>query len=159
MKLQLTRLFMVAIAAIVLASVKMYATAGHPKILTGPTAENALAADHELARALQNNDSLGIVRMLDKDWAVITSHGDIAEGLGVFPTGIRTGFRTLTAMELSEPRVRLFGNVAVITTKVRLAGQTGGKTFDMHLRQTDTWLWKNGAWKCILTHESNLNNP
>src|SRR5580693_9200423 len=144
MTLKLNRLLIIILAGLLLALVGMYEAAGHPKLSAGPTAENALAADKQYAMALQNNDSLGIVRMLDKDWAVITSHGDIAEGLGVFPTGIRTGFRTLTAMELSEPRVRLFGNVAVITTKVRLAGQTGGKTFDMHLRQTDTWLWKNG---------------
>ncbi len=45
------------------------------KLPTGPTAENALAADKELAKALQNNDSVGIYRMLDKDWAVIPSNG------------------------------------------------------------------------------------
>jgi ketosteroid isomerase-like protein len=156
MKLHLARLFMVAIAAFVLVSVTMFATAGHPILLTGPTAENALAADQELARALQNNDTLGIVRMLDKDWAVITSHGDIAEGPDVFPSGIRTGSRTLTAMGLSEPRVRLFGNVAVVTVKVRLGVISRGKPMEFDLCQTDPWLWKNGAWKCILTQESTL---
>ena len=122
---------------------------------TGPTVENALAADQELARALQNNDTLGIVRMLDKDWAVITSHGDIAEGTDVFPSGIRSGHRSLNAQELSEPRVRLFGNVALVTTKVKIAVRGYPRAFNE--RQTDTWLWKNGAWKCILTQESDLN--
>ena len=156
MKLYLARLFMVAIAALVLVSATMFATAGHPILLTGPTVANALAADQELARALQNNDTLGIVRMLDKDWAVITSHGDIAEGPDVFPSGIRSGHRMLNAQEISEPRVRLFGNVAVVTTKVRLAVASRG---EYNLRQTDTWLWRNGAWICILQHESDLVNP
>jgi ketosteroid isomerase-like protein len=62
-------------------------------------------------------------------------------------------------MELSEPRVRLFGNFAVVTAKVRLAGQRGGKTFDLHERQTDFLRWEDGKWKCILTHESDLKNP
>jgi ketosteroid isomerase-like protein len=151
---------LVIIAAFVLVSVTMFATYGRPKLSTGPTAENALAADQELAKALQNNDTLVIYRLLDKDWAVVTTFGDIFEGPDVFPSGIRTGYRTLTAMEISEPRVRLFGNVAVVTTKVRLAGQLGGKTYDnIHERQTDTWVWKNGAWKCILTHESDLRTP
>jgi ketosteroid isomerase-like protein len=156
MTLNLNRVIIVIIAALVLVSVTMFGTVGHPKLSTGPTAENALAADQRLAKALQNNDTAGIVSMLDKDWAVITTQGYIAEGPGVFPSGIRTGNRTLTAMELSEPRVRLFGNVAVVTTKVRLAGQRGGKTFDMHERQTDVLRWEGGNWKCILTHESNL---
>src|SRR5580704_16664909 len=114
------------------------------RLPNGPTVENALAADKELAMALQNNDTLGIVRMLDKDWAVITSHGDIAEGPDVFPSGIRSGHRMLNAQEVSEPRVRLFGNIAVITAKVRIVVR--GKPKDFNERQTDVWLWKNGAW-------------
>ena len=148
---------MVAIAAFVLAPAKMFGAAGHPILLTGPTVANALAADQELARALQNNDTLGIVRMLDKDWAVITSHGDIAEGSDVFPSGIRTRSRTLTKMELSEPRVRLFGNVAVVTSKVRLGVISRGKPMEFNLRQTDVLRWEDGGWKCILTQESTLS--
>jgi ketosteroid isomerase-like protein len=122
---------------------------------TGPTVENALAADQELAKALQENDTAGIRSMLDKDWAVITTHGDIAEGPGVFPNGIRTGYRTLTKMELSEPRVRLYGDIALVTSKVRLAGQLGGKTYDdIKMRQTDVLRWKDGGWKCVLTQEA-----
>jgi ketosteroid isomerase-like protein len=155
--LYVNRVIIVIIAAFVLVSVTIFATAGHPILSTGPTVENALAADQELAKALQNNDTVGIYRMLDKDWAVITTHGDIAEGPGVFPSGIRTGYRVLTKMELSEPRIRLFGNFAVVTTKVRLSGQLGGKTYDdIHERQTDFLRWEDGKWKCILTHESNL---
>jgi ketosteroid isomerase-like protein len=153
------RVIIVIIAAFVLVSVKMFGAPGNPGQSTGPTVENALAADQQLANALQNNDTAGIASMLDKDWAVITTFGDIAEGPGVFPSGIRTGYRTLTKMELSEPRVRLFGNFAVVTAKVRLAGQRGGKTFDLHERQTDFLRWENGKWKCILTHESDLVNP
>ena len=140
----------------IIAGLILVIIAGNTRLSTGPTVENALAADQEFARALQNNDTFAIVRLLDKDWAVITSHGDIAEGPDVYPSGIRTGHRIVTKMELREPRVRLFGNVAVVTTKVRLGVASYGE-FD--LRQTDTWLWKNGAWKCILQHESNLANP
>jgi len=120
----------------------------------GPTIENALAADQELARVLQANDTVGIVRLLDKDWAVIPSNGDVDEGPSVFPSGIRSGFRVLKTMSLSEPRVRLYGNIALVTAKVALAGVIGGKAFDIHERQTDVWRWKNGGWKCVLTQEA-----
>jgi ketosteroid isomerase-like protein len=157
MKSNVARLIMVVIAAFVLGSVMMFATAGHQILSTRPTVENALAADQQFATALQNNDTLGIVRMLDNDWAVITSHGDIAEGPDVFPSGIRSGHRLLNAQEVSEPRVRLFGNVALVTAKVRIVVR--GKPREYNERQTDVWLWKNGAWKCILTQESDLLNP
>jgi ketosteroid isomerase-like protein len=157
MKINIARLNMVIIAGFVLAPVKMFGDGSKVKLSIGPTAENALAADQEFAKALQNNDTLGIVRMLDKDWAVITSHGDIAEGPDVFPSGIRSGHRMLNAQEVSEPRVRLFGNVAVVTAKVRIVVR--GKPREFNERQTDVWLWKNGGWKCILTQESDLLNP
>jgi|ERR1700722_7346718 ketosteroid isomerase-like protein len=156
MLLHLNRVIVVIIAGFALAPTKMFGTTGNAKLSTGPTVENALAADQELARALQENDTAGIVRMLDKNWAVITTNGDIAEGPGVFPSGIRTGYRTLTKMELSEPRVRLFGNVAVVTTKVKAAGVFAGRTFDIMMRQTDVLRWEDGKWTCILTHESKL---
>lgn len=128
------------------------------RLSTGPTVENALAADQALARALQNNDTVAIYRLLDKDWAVIPSFGAVLEGPEVFPSGIRTGYRTLTKMELSEPRVRLYGDIALVTSKVRLAGQLGGKTYDdIKMRQTDVLRWEHGAWKCVLTQEAVVN--
>jgi len=124
------------------------------KHASAPTTENALAADQKLARVLQSNDTIGIVRLLDKDWAVIPSNGDVEEGPSIFPNGIKSGNRTLKTMSLSEPRVRLYENIALVTTKVKLTGMFQGKAFDIQERQTDVWRWKNGGWKCILTQEA-----
>jgi ketosteroid isomerase-like protein len=58
-------------------------------------------------------------------------------------------------MELAEPRVRLYGDIALVTSKVRLSGQLGGKTYDnLKMRQTDVLRWEHGGWKCILTQEA-----
>ena len=155
MTLHVNHLITVIIAGFLLTPVKMFGNAGSIILSTGPTAESALAADQQLARALQNNDTAGIYRMLDKDWVVIPSTGAVLEGPGVFPAGIRTGYRTLRVMELSEPRVRLYGNVALVTTKVRLSGQLGGKSYDdLKMRQTDVLRWEHGGWKCVLTQEA-----
>jgi hypothetical protein len=58
------------------------------------------------------------------------------------------------AYEVSEPRVRLYGNAALVTTKVHNAGTFGSKPFDVMERETDVWIWKDGSWKCVLTHEA-----
>ena len=155
MKLNTNRLIIVIIAGFLFAPMQMFGAAD-AKISVGPTVENALAADQELTKALRDNDTAGIIRMLDKDWAVITTRGGIGEGPELFPAGIRSGYRTLKTMELSEPRVRLFGNTAVVTTKVKMSGMFAGKPFDVQERQTDVLLWEDGGWKCILTHETML---
>jgi ketosteroid isomerase-like protein len=141
--------FIVPVLVLVLIS----ATAGEKKP-AGPTSENAMAAEDRLARAFRNNDADTIANLLDSSWAVITANGDVAEGPQIFPAGIKSGYRTVTTFDMSEPRVRLYGNVALITIKLDLAGVFGGKPFDVLERETDTWVWKDGGWKCVLTHES-----
>ena len=120
----------------------------------GPTAQSALAAEEELARAMRENDADGIARMLTDDWAVINARGGVGEGKDIFPSGIRAGILTRKTYEISEPRVRVEGNTAVVTTKVHLTGVFNGKPFDVVERVSDVFLWKEGTWKAILTHET-----
>jgi ketosteroid isomerase-like protein len=141
----------------ILVLVLLLATAGEGKP-AGPTTENAMAAEEALARAFRSNDAAAISNLLDNSWAVITANGDVAEGPETFPSGIKSGYRTLRTFDMSEPRVRLYGNVALITIKLDLAGVFGGKPFEVLERETDTWVWKDGGWKCVLTHESFLKH-
>ena len=120
----------------------------------GPTVESALAAEEALAKAMRDNDADAIAGMLAGDWAVISAHGDVGEGKDVFPSGIRSGVLTRTAYEISEPRVRVDGHTAVVTTKVHLAGMFRGKAFDVTERVSDIFMWQGGHWKAILTHET-----
>ncbi|MGA2050455.1 MAG: nuclear transport factor 2 family protein [Terracidiphilus sp.] len=128
--------------------------AGDAKPAAGPTADSVWAAEVELARALQNNDVDGIARCLSDDWAVISARGGVAEGKSIFPEGIKQGYLTRKAYEVSEPRVHLYGNVALVTAKVHTSGTFGGKPFDVMERATDVWIWKDGSWKCVLSHET-----
>lgn len=134
------------------------ATATH-RAAAGPTAASALAAEEELARAMRENDAAGIARMLTDDWAVINAHGGVAEGKDVFPSGIRAGILMRKTYEISEPRVRVEGHTAVVTTRVALSGVFNGKTFDVLERVSDVFVWKDGAWKAFLTHETFLPKP
>ncbi len=57
---------------------------------------------------------------------------------------------------ISEPRVRLYGNVAVVTTLVKTSGTLQGKPFNVSERQTDVLHWQHGAWKVVLAHETKI---
>lgn len=124
----------------------------------GPTTESALAADEALARAIRENNSDEILRWLDEGWAVISTSGGVGEGPSIFPDGIKSGGLTRKTYEISEPRVRLYGDTALVTTKVKTSGTLQGKPFDVTERQTDVLQWKDGSWKCILTHETKIQN-
>lgn len=114
----------------------------------GPTAEEGLA------KAMRENNADAIPTYLSDDWAVINGFGGIAEGKSVFPDGIKSGYLTRKTFDVSETRVRLYGDTAWVTFKLHLSGTFGGKPFDVMERETDVWTWRNGAWKCALSHES-----
>ena len=123
---------------------------------SSPTVENALGAEQEIARAMRDNDVPAIAHLLADDWAVIATSGGMGEGPSIFPDGIKSGNLVRKTFEISEPRVRLYGNVALITTKVKTSGTLRGKAFDVTERQTDVLLWQEGAWKSVLTHETKI---
>ena len=148
----------IIIAATLIVPFRMFGAVPGANPAVGPTVENALAADDSLAKAIRDNDADGIARWLDKDWAVISGTGGVGEGPSIFPDGIRSGNLTRKTMELSEPRVRLFGDMALVTTKVKTSGLFQGKPFDVVERQTDVLRWENGGWKCVLTHETIISH-
>jgi hypothetical protein len=124
----------------------------------GPAAENALAADEELARALRDNDADAILHLLDSSWAVISGAGGVGEGPSIFPDGIKSGCLTRKTYEHSEPRVRLHGNIALVTTKVKTSGMFQRKPFDVTERQTDVLLWRMESGSAYFTHETKIAN-
>lgn len=107
---------------------------------------------------MANNDAGAITRSLADDWIVIATSGCIAEGQSVFADGIKSGFLTRKTFEISEPRVHLYGDVALVTTKVKTSGMLQDKPFDVTERQTDVSVWKDGSWKSVLTHEIKVQN-
>jgi ketosteroid isomerase-like protein len=127
------------------------------KATDGPTAANALAAEQEIARVMRDNDADGIERFLADDWAVIAASGGVGEGKSIFADGIKSGYLTRKTFAISEPRVRLYGNVALVTTMVKTSGMFQGKPFEVTERQTDVLHWERGGWKSVLTHETKID--
>jgi len=146
-------------AALDIAAVTPARAADAPGPIARPSAETALAAEQQLARAIQANDAAGIERLLADDWTVIATTGAVSEGKSIFPDGIKSGFLTRKTFEISEPIVRLYGNIAVVTTKVKTSGTLQGKPFDVSERQTDVLRWQHGGWKVVLTHETKMPPP
>jgi ketosteroid isomerase-like protein len=144
----------VSVLALFIAPMETSRAAAGAKPATERSAAGALAVVQEMARAMRENDADGIERLLADDWAVISARGGLAEGKSVFPDGIKSGHLTRKIFDMSEPRVRLYGNIALVTTKLHLAGTFSGKSFDVKERETDVLHWHNGAWKIVLTHES-----
>jgi hypothetical protein len=120
---------------------------------TAPTSEGAVAADQAIAAAMLANNADELAPLLAADWLVVNTQGrtgDRDDMLG----GMRSGQITRKTLTLSNPRVRLYGDVALVTTNVATSGVLNQKDFDVQETQTDVLVWKNGVWTSVLLHET-----
>jgi ketosteroid isomerase-like protein len=56
--------------------------------------------------------------------------------------------------EMTDLRVRMHGNVAVVTGAYHEKGQSKGKDYEYHDRFTDVWMNAGGKWQVIASHYS-----
>ena len=125
----------------------------------GPTVDSAIAAEQEYARALRENDADAVGRMLADDWDVVSTDGGWGKGIKKdFLDAIRSGQFKRKTMEISDIKVRLHGNVAIVTERVSTSGvfRANAQPFDVREVQTDVLVWGDGGWKSVLTHETKV---
>lgn len=56
--------------------------------------------------------------------------------------------------ELSELRIRMHGNTAVVTGAYHEKGDSKGKNYEYRDRLTDVWMKTDGKWQVIASHYS-----
>lgn len=109
-----------------------------------------LAVEAQLAAAIVKNDPVAIGRFLDDDWMIIDSDGgsvDKARFLAV----IQSGALTHMTMETRDPRVRVYGNAAVVTDRAITTGRYKGDLFTTDERASDFLVKKHGQWKFVFS--------
>ena len=56
--------------------------------------------------------------------------------------------------ELSDLKVRMHGDTAVVTGAYHERGESNGKPYEYHDRLTDTWMKIGGRWQVVASHYS-----
>jgi ketosteroid isomerase-like protein len=157
-----TSKFVVSIVALLLSAPALIAVADAATTATSSaTAKDALSTEDAINEALLTSNAGALEALLADDWIVVSGFGGIAERKP-FIAYVRAGDFTRKKMVLSEARVRVYGNTALVTTHLSATGRSidevKGKIvshcFDVKERQTDVLVWKSGSWKSVLLHET-----
>jgi ketosteroid isomerase-like protein len=56
--------------------------------------------------------------------------------------------------EMSDLRVRMHGNTAIITGSYHEKGTSNGKAYEYNDRLTDVWMKNDGKWQVVASHYS-----
>jgi len=88
--------------------------------------------------------------LIDEDFVCIESDGRIVQRkayMQEWATGYsRSGYTTFS---YTGENIRLFGNIALIRSKTVYTKQINGNSIRGSSVYTDTYVKKNGAWKCV----------
>jgi ketosteroid isomerase-like protein len=112
-----------------------------------------IALENAWAKAYLDRDVKTLDRLEADDWLYTSADGkliskaqDIAD--------VSSGTYQATEFKMSDLKVRVYGDTAVITGRQTEVATMSGKDASDQFRITDVWLKRNGQWGCIASHLS-----
>jgi uncharacterized protein (TIGR02246 family) len=108
-----------------------------------PVIEELAAMEQRLARAWVEGDQAAIRGLLADDWVTTDITGMVRERDSVLRDMFAATPTPIATMTIDDVRVRVFGDVAVVTGRTTASGTGGG---EIQLRFTDVLARRDGRW-------------
>ena len=121
-------------------------------------AEQLKKLEMDRAAAVVKGDVATLDKQTSDDYVLITMNGktsDKAQMLDAF----KSGQSKLTADDLSDLKVRVYGNAAVVTGKADVKGTLGGQDATGQVLFTRVYVKKGGRWQSVSFQQTRISNP
>ena len=110
------------------------------------------------AAAAVKGDVATLEKQTADDYTFINLYGQMSDKSQMV-TAFTTGQTKLTSNEVSDMKVRVYGNTAVITGKVDVAGTMAGKDIKAQIMFTRVYVKKGGQWQSVAFQQTRVSNP
>ncbi|HWY21705.1 MAG TPA: nuclear transport factor 2 family protein [Candidatus Acidoferrum sp.] len=91
--------------------------------------------------------------LLADDFVITIEDGNTYSKTGYISHSAEPGTRVEVA-EMSDLKVRMHGNTAIVTGAYHERGESNGKRYEYHDRLTDVWMKVGGKWQVVASHYS-----
>lgn len=113
--------------------------------------EQLLETGREWAAAMVANDVDRIGEYMADEWVIVSDRG--ISNREHFLSFVRSGMLTHSSFEMvGEPRIKIYGDTAVLTGRIKNTAQFGGQQFDADEWSSDVFVKRDGRWLCVLSH-------
>ncbi len=133
-----------------LLSVSLAATFSAPQQKPEP-ASKILALENKWNEAYKQADIATMNSLLADDFIITVEEGTTFSKAGYIAHCADPDNRVLIS-EMSDLKVRVHGNTAVVTGAYHEKGISNGKPYEYHDRLTDVWMMIDGRWQVIASH-------
>jgi ketosteroid isomerase-like protein len=117
-------------------------------------AEKILALESKWNEAYKRGDVSAMESLLSPNFVITVEDGSTFSESGYLAYNTASALH-VEISEMTDLKVRMHGNVAVVTGAYHEKGTSKGKPYESHDRLTDVWM-KNadGSWQVIAAHYS-----
>ena len=91
--------------------------------------------------------------LLAEDFVITVEDGSVYSKAGYISHTANAQVHVQVA-ELSELKVRMHGDLAIVTGAYHEKGDSEGKPYEYHDRLTDLWMKSGGKWQVVASHYS-----
>jgi ketosteroid isomerase-like protein len=136
--------------ATVLISATLAATLSAPQ-QKSESASKILALENKWNEAYKQGDVTTMNSLLADDFIITIEDGTTFSKTGYIAHSGDSQNHVLLS-EMSDLKVRLHGNTAIVTGAYHEKGTSNGKPYEYHDRLTDVWMLIEGRWQVIASH-------
>ncbi|HET9407391.1 MAG TPA: nuclear transport factor 2 family protein [Candidatus Sulfotelmatobacter sp.] len=112
-----------------------------------------IALENAWTQAEAHNDAAALGKLLDDSVVITQPDGSIqTKAEAVAYVGDKSNHWDTVVSE--NMKVHVHRDTAIVTGTYHEKGTSAGKPFDNHGLFTDTWVLRNGTWRCIAGHDS-----
>lgn len=124
---------------------------------SGDTQKAVAALEMQWAQAETANNVDQIAPLLSDKFIITESEGQVNDRAGFLAEERSEKY---SSSEIEDLKISVFGDTAIASYALRQKYTSKGKAFDMHTRETDTWVkGPNGTWQCVAAHGSKIKKP
>jgi ketosteroid isomerase-like protein len=91
--------------------------------------------------------------LLAEDFVITIEDGSVYSKAGYISHSADASVHVEVA-ELSDLKVRVHGDTAIVTGAYHERGESNGKRYEYHDRLTDVWMKLGGKWQVVASHYS-----
>jgi ketosteroid isomerase-like protein len=110
--------------------------------------EQIMKMERDRAAAVVKADVATIEGLTSDDYTLINANGRLSDKATTM-NDIKTGSIKLTANEVSDMKVRVYGDTAVVTGKSSAKGTIGGRELKGPVMFTRVYVKLNGKWQSV----------
>ena len=108
--------------------------------------------------AIVKGDVETLEKQTSDDYTLINMNGQMSDKSQMV-NAFKTGQSKLTSDDLSDLKVRVYGNTAVITGKADVKGTLAGNDATGQIMFTRVYVKKNGRWQSVAFQQTRIATP